>query len=174
MLSSHSGSVFTVWVSARRLSQTTEYRKFRELTYDSKQMCEHGEQLCVSRLLVECKPLSYSLKKPYLRDNEYEYTQSLISRNIHLIFSFVCFRVHRNDMENIVPFLFLGAVYSLIGPSLAVARAHFLVFFLFRVLHTVAYLCVLRAPTRSLAYVVAQVPCVSMAVQVLAAVASSW
>uniref|UniRef100_A0A8C7NMJ0 Prostaglandin E synthase n=1 Tax=Oncorhynchus mykiss TaxID=8022 RepID=A0A8C7NMJ0_ONCMY len=81
---------------------------------------------------------------------------------------------HRNDMENIFPFLFLGAVYSLIGPSLAVARAHFLVFFLFRMLHTVAYLCVLRAPTRSLAYVVAQVPCVSMAVQVLAAVASSW
>nr|XP_046224255.1 prostaglandin E synthase [Oncorhynchus gorbuscha] len=85
-----------------------------------------------------------------------------------------CRRAHRNDMENIFPFLFLGAVYSLIGPSLAVARAHFLVFFLFRMLHTVAYLCVLRAPTRSLAYVVAQVPCVSMAVQVLAAVASSW
>ncbi|XP_013983188.1 prostaglandin E synthase [Salmo salar] len=83
-----------------------------------------------------------------------------------------CQRVHRNDMENIVPFLFLGAVYSLIGPSLAVARAHFLVFFLFRMLHTLAYLCVLRAPMRSLAYVIAQVPCISMAVQILTAVSS--
>ncbi|KAL0965182.1 hypothetical protein UPYG_G00277850 [Umbra pygmaea] len=83
-----------------------------------------------------------------------------------------CLRAHRNDMENIFPFLFLGAVYSLIGPSLAVARIHFLVFFLFRVLHTVAYLLALRAPTRSIAYVLAQVPCLSMAVQVIAAVFS--
>ncbi|KAJ7988268.1 hypothetical protein DPEC_G00321820 [Dallia pectoralis] len=82
-----------------------------------------------------------------------------------------CRRAHRNDMENIFPFLFLGAVYTLIGPSLAVARAHFLVFFLFRVIHTVAYLCALQAPTRSFAYVIAQVPCISMAMQVLAAVA---
>uniref|UniRef100_A0A3P9AN90 Prostaglandin E synthase n=1 Tax=Esox lucius TaxID=8010 RepID=A0A3P9AN90_ESOLU len=82
-----------------------------------------------------------------------------------------CRRAHRNDMENIFPFLFLGAVYSLTGPSLAVARVHFLVFFLFRVVHTVAYLCALQAPTRSVAYVIAQVPCVSMAMQVLAAVA---
>lgn len=76
-----------------------------------------------------------------------------------------------NDLENILPFLFLGAVYSMIGPSLAVARLHFLVFLLARVLHSVAYLLALRAPTRSLAYVVAQVPCVSMAVQILVAVA---
>nr|XP_046230615.1 prostaglandin E synthase [Scatophagus argus] len=83
-----------------------------------------------------------------------------------------CRRAHRNDMENIFPFLFLGAVYSMTGPSLAVARLHFLVFFMARVLHTVAYLLALRAPTRSLAYTVAQVPCVSMAVQILMAVAA--
>lgn len=83
-----------------------------------------------------------------------------------------CRRAHRNDMENIFPFLFLGAVYSLIGPSLPVARGHFLLFFLGRLVHSVAYLCALPAPTRSLAYVVAQVPCVSMAVQVLMEVAS--
>ncbi|XP_041816533.1 prostaglandin E synthase [Chelmon rostratus] len=82
-----------------------------------------------------------------------------------------CRRAHMNDLENILPFLFLGAVYSMTGPSLAVARLHFLVFFMARVLHSVAYLLALRAPTRSLAYVVAQVPCVSMAVQILMAVA---
>ncbi|XP_062334578.1 prostaglandin E synthase [Osmerus eperlanus] len=83
-----------------------------------------------------------------------------------------CRRAHRNDMENILPFLFLGAVYSLISPSLSVARCHFLVFFVSRLVHSMAYLCALPAPTRSLAYVVAQVPCVSMAVQVLMVVAS--
>lgn len=73
-------------------------------------------------------------------------------------------------MENIFPFLFLGAIYSMIRPSLAVARLHFLAFFVARVLHSVAYLLSLRAPTRSLAYTFAQVPCVSMAVQILMAV----
>ncbi|KAM4634805.1 prostaglandin E synthase [Polymixia lowei] len=83
-----------------------------------------------------------------------------------------CRRAHLNDMENILPFLFLGAVYSLTGPSLAVARLHFLVFIIARVLHSVAYLLALRAPTRSLAYIIGQVPCVSMALQVLMAVAT--
>ncbi|KAM9840947.1 prostaglandin E synthase [Aulostomus maculatus] len=83
-----------------------------------------------------------------------------------------CRRAHLNDLENIPAFLFLGAIYSMIGPSLTVARLHFLVFFLARVLHTVAYLLALRAPTRSLAYIVAQVPCVSMALQILIAVAA--
>ncbi|KAF7653981.1 hypothetical protein LDENG_00076120 [Lucifuga dentata] len=72
-------------------------------------------------------------------------------------------------MENIFPFLFLGAIYSLTGPSLLVAHLHFLVFFIFRVLHSIAYLFALRPPTRSLSYTIAQIPCVSMAVQVLCA-----
>ncbi|XP_059214287.1 prostaglandin E synthase [Centropristis striata] len=83
-----------------------------------------------------------------------------------------CRRAHINDMENILPFLFVGAIYSLTGPSLTVARLHFLVFFLGRVLHSIAYLFALRAPTRSLAYTVAQIPCISMAVQILMAVAA--
>ncbi|XP_063000739.1 prostaglandin E synthase [Elgaria multicarinata webbii] len=78
-----------------------------------------------------------------------------------------CLRAHRNDMENIYPFLFLGAIYSLTEPNLTVARIHFLVFFFGRIVHTVAYLLMLRAPTRSVAYVVAQVPCFSMALQVI-------
>ncbi|KAM9793426.1 prostaglandin E synthase isoform X1 [Syngnathus typhle] len=81
-----------------------------------------------------------------------------------------CRRAHRNDMENIFPFLFLGAIYSMTGPSLATARLHFVAFTAARVLHSVAYLAALPAPTRSLAYVAAQVPCLSMALQILAAV----
>ncbi|XP_036386087.1 prostaglandin E synthase [Megalops cyprinoides] len=83
-----------------------------------------------------------------------------------------CRRAHHNDMENIFPFLFLGAVYSMTEPSLNVARVHFLVFFLGRIVHSVAYLCALKAPTRSLAYVIAQVPCFSMLVQILFTMAS--
>ncbi|XP_059849650.1 prostaglandin E synthase [Hypanus sabinus] len=76
-------------------------------------------------------------------------------------------RTHRNDMENIFPFLFLGAVYSLMEPNLYVAHIHFLVFFTARVVHSIAYLCALKAPTRSLAYTIGQIPCVSIALQIL-------
>ncbi|XP_076014735.1 prostaglandin E synthase [Genypterus blacodes] len=82
-----------------------------------------------------------------------------------------CRRAHLNDMENIFPFLLLGAIYSLIGPSLPVARLHFLAFSVARVLHSVAYLFALRAPARSLAYIVGQIPCFSMALQIILAVA---
>lgn len=85
---------------------------------------------------------------------------------------FLILRAHVNDMENILPFLFLGAIYSLTGPSLAVARIHFLVFFVGRVVHTVAYLLALRAPTRSVAYSIAQIPCISMALQIVMVVAA--
>ncbi|XP_004677311.1 PREDICTED: prostaglandin E synthase [Condylura cristata] len=78
-----------------------------------------------------------------------------------------CLRAHRNDMETIYPFLFLGLVYSFLGPNPSIARAHFLLFFLGRVAHTVAYLGELPAPSRSLAYTLAQLPCASMALQIL-------
>ncbi|XP_040081299.1 prostaglandin E synthase isoform X1 [Oryx dammah] len=78
-----------------------------------------------------------------------------------------CLRAHRNDMETIYPFLFLGFVYSFLGPNPFIAWMHFLVFFLGRMVHTVAYLGKLRAPTRSLAYTLAQLPCASMALQIV-------
>ncbi|KAM6182569.1 prostaglandin E synthase [Erethizon dorsatum] len=78
-----------------------------------------------------------------------------------------CLRAHRNDMETIYPFLFLGFVYCFLGPSPTAAWAHFLLVLLGRLLHTVAYLGKLRAPVRSLAYTVAQLPCASMALQIL-------
>ncbi|XP_068887851.1 prostaglandin E synthase isoform X1 [Aphelocoma coerulescens] len=85
-----------------------------------------------------------------------------------------CRRAHRNDMENIFPFLFLGAIYSLLDPSPAVARIHFLIFCVGRIIHTIAYLLRLRAPTRSVAYSVAQLPCFSMALQILLATTPYW
>ncbi|KAM6297219.1 prostaglandin E synthase [Aegotheles albertisi] len=85
-----------------------------------------------------------------------------------------CRRAHRNDMENIFPFLFLGAVYSLLDPSPAVARIHFLIFCVGRIVHTIAYLLQLKAPTRSVAYSVAQLPCFSMALQILLATTPYW
>lgn len=78
-----------------------------------------------------------------------------------------CLRAHRNDMETIYPFLFLGLVYSFLGPDPFVAWMHFLIFFLGRMVHTIAYLGKLRAPTRSLAYTLAQLPCASMALQIV-------
>uniref|UniRef100_U3JFE2 Prostaglandin E synthase n=3 Tax=Ficedula albicollis TaxID=59894 RepID=U3JFE2_FICAL len=85
-----------------------------------------------------------------------------------------CLRAHRNDMENIFPFLFLGAIYSLLDPSPTVARIHFLIFCVGRIIHTIAYLLRLRAPTRSVAYSVAQLPCFSMALQILLATTPYW
>ncbi|NXM88874.1 PTGES synthase, partial [Oenanthe oenanthe] len=85
-----------------------------------------------------------------------------------------CLRAHRNDMENIFPFLFLGAIYSLLDPSPTVARIHFLTFCVGRIIHTMAYLLRLRAPTRSLAYGMAQLPCFSMALQILLATTPYW
>ncbi|XP_029468799.1 prostaglandin E synthase [Rhinatrema bivittatum] len=83
-------------------------------------------------------------------------------------------RAHRNDMENIYPFLFLGAIYSLLDPHPTMARIHFRVFCVGRLVHTVAYLLPLRAPVRSLAYSIAQLPCFSMAIQILCALISYW
>ncbi|XP_063792533.1 prostaglandin E synthase isoform X1 [Pseudophryne corroboree] len=83
-------------------------------------------------------------------------------------------RAHRNDMENIFPFLFLGAIYSLLEPNPSIARIHFLVFFLGRLIHTAAYVLPLKAPTRSVAYSIAQLPCFSIALQILFSVASYW
>ncbi|XP_026716400.1 prostaglandin E synthase isoform X1 [Athene cunicularia] len=85
-----------------------------------------------------------------------------------------CRRAHRNDMENIFPFLFLGAIYSLLDPSPAVARIHFFIFCTGRIVHTIAYLLQLKAPTRSVAYGVAQLPCFSMALQILLAATPYW
>lgn len=74
---------------------------------------------------------------------------------------------HRNDMENIPPFLVIGLLYVLSGPSLFAAMWHFRVFVASRFLHTIAYLIPLPQPTRALAFLVGVVTTLSMAFQVL-------
>ena len=93
--------------------------------------------------------------------------QDILKADTWLTAPLCLLRAHRNDMETIYPFLFLGFVYSFLGPNPFIARMHFLVFFLGRMIHTVAYLGKLRAPTRSLAYTLAQLPCASMALQIV-------
>ncbi|XP_069054798.1 prostaglandin E synthase-like [Lepisosteus oculatus] len=85
-----------------------------------------------------------------------------------------CRRLHRNDLECILPFLFTGALYCLLEPAPATARLYFRAFFLARLAHTAAYLCALPAPARSLAYALGQLPCLSMALKILINVASYW
>ncbi|XP_005392633.1 PREDICTED: LOW QUALITY PROTEIN: prostaglandin E synthase [Chinchilla lanigera] len=66
-----------------------------------------------------------------------------------------CLRAHRNNTETIYPFLFLSLVYC------------FLLVLQGCLMHSVAYLGKLCVPLRSLAYIVAQLPCASMALQIL-------
>ena len=76
-------------------------------------------------------------------------------------------RCHRNDLENIPPFLLLGLLYVLTGPSLQSAAWHFRIFAGSRFLHTVAYLMPLPQPSRALCFAVGAIANVSMAVQIL-------
>lgn len=134
-----------------------EYKSSRNIT---------GNHYPVSQSLMRCSHFTAS----QIAESHNCGKQLCVS--LRVLTSVFLFRAHINDMENILPFLFLGAIYSMTGPSLWVARLHFLVFFICRVLHSVAYLLALQAPTRSVAYTLAQIPCVSMAVQILMAVKS--
>ncbi|XP_033642881.1 microsomal glutathione S-transferase 1-like [Asterias rubens] len=76
-------------------------------------------------------------------------------------------RCHRNDLENIVPFLILGLMYVTTGPSVFAATWHFRVFVASRLFHTVAYLTPLPQPCRALSFAIGLVANISMGVQVL-------
>jgi glutathione S-transferase len=62
-------------------------------------------------------------------------------------------RAHRNDMENVLPFLVVGWLYALTGPSVIAAWILFGGFTLARVAHGLLYLRGLM-PHRTIAYVV--------------------
>lgn len=76
-------------------------------------------------------------------------------------------RAHLNDLENIVPFLGIGLLYSLSGPDLSTALLHFRVFVGARIYHTVAYLLPLPQPNRGLAFFVGYGVTLSMAYSLL-------
>ncbi|XP_004713829.1 microsomal glutathione S-transferase 1 [Echinops telfairi] len=76
-------------------------------------------------------------------------------------------RAHLNDLENIVPFLGIGLLYSLSDPDLSTALLHFRLFVAARIYHTVAYLTPLPQPNRGLAFFVGYGVTFSMAYQLL-------
>uniref|UniRef100_A0A803TRV7 Microsomal glutathione S-transferase 1 n=1 Tax=Anolis carolinensis TaxID=28377 RepID=A0A803TRV7_ANOCA len=71
-------------------------------------------------------------------------------------------RIHLNDLENIVPFLFIGFFYSFSGVSLSTALLHYRIFFASRIFHTVSYLIPLPQPSRGLAWFVGYLATFSM------------
>ncbi|XP_039100594.1 microsomal glutathione S-transferase 1 [Hyaena hyaena] len=76
-------------------------------------------------------------------------------------------RAHLNDLENIVPFLGIGLLYSLSGPDLSTAILHFRFFVGARIYHTIAYLTPLPQPNRALAFFLGYGVTFSMAYRLL-------
>ena len=75
-------------------------------------------------------------------------------------------RAHRNDLENILPYFGVGLLYALTNPSITSARVFFIGYTVARVLHSICYLASLQ-PWRTIAFMVAQVMMIVMAVMTL-------
>lgn len=76
-------------------------------------------------------------------------------------------RAHLNDLENIVPFLGIGLLYSLSGPDLSTALLHFRLFVGARIYHTISYLLPLPQPNRALGFFIGYGVTISMAYRLL-------
>lgn len=72
-------------------------------------------------------------------------------------------RAHRNDLENVLPFLAVAPFYAMTGPSLTAARIFFWGFFIGRALHSIFYIRG-QQPHRTIAFAVAQLLFVAMLV----------
>jgi len=75
-------------------------------------------------------------------------------------------RAHRNDLENILPFLVIGFLYVLTGPSYTVAWWLFVLFTVARVLHTAVYIAGLQ-PWRTVFFGIGSVALYAMALIVI-------
>ena len=60
-------------------------------------------------------------------------------------------RIWQNDIENIYPYLFVGIVFSLSGPTLLVQSTYFSLFLLTRILHSI-FLVFPKQPHRNIFY----------------------
>ncbi|XP_046339143.2 microsomal glutathione S-transferase 1-like [Haliotis rufescens] len=76
-------------------------------------------------------------------------------------------RCHLNDLENVIPFVLIGLLYTATGPSLGSALLHFRIFTGARILHTIAYLLPLPQPSRVLGFFVGILVTMSMAWSIL-------
>ena len=79
----------------------------------------------------------------------------------------VSFRIHQNDLENVIPFVLIGLLYVLCGPSISTATLHFQLFAAFRILHTIVYLNVIPQPARAICFFVNLGVNISMLITVL-------
>lgn len=62
-------------------------------------------------------------------------------------------RAHMNDIENILPFLTIGLLYTLTNPSAMIAIMLFRIFAAVRLLHTVVYaIYPIRQPARAICF----------------------
>lgn len=75
-------------------------------------------------------------------------------------------RAHRNDLENVLPFLAVGLLYALTGPSLLAARIYFWGYLVARTLHSIFYIRALQ-PHRTIAFTVAALISAAMLVTTL-------
>ncbi|MCI4389131.1 hypothetical protein PGIGA_G00094380 [Pangasianodon gigas] len=76
-------------------------------------------------------------------------------------------RCHQNDLENIIPFVLVGLLYTLTGPELSTALLHFRLFVGSRFFHTIAYVTPLPQPSRGLSWMVGMGTTFSMAYHIL-------
>ncbi|KAM9701095.1 LOW QUALITY PROTEIN: microsomal glutathione S-transferase 1-like [Menidia menidia] len=76
-------------------------------------------------------------------------------------------RCHQNDLENVVPFVLLGLLYSLSAPPPASALLLFRLFTCSRLLHSLAYLAPLPQPARGVCYLLGLLATGGMALHLL-------
>jgi len=77
-------------------------------------------------------------------------------------------RMHRNDLENILPFFTVGLIFVLMGASAFGAQVYFYTFTAARIVHTITYVAKMQ-PWRTVAFVVGTLCMVGMVVQILIA-----
>jgi uncharacterized MAPEG superfamily protein len=77
-------------------------------------------------------------------------------------------RMHRNDLENILPFFTVGLIFVLMGVSAFAAQVYFYTFTGARIVHTVTYIARLQ-PWRTIAFVLGLLCTIGMLVQILIA-----
>jgi len=77
-------------------------------------------------------------------------------------------RLHRNDLENILPFFTVGLIFVLMGAPAFSAQAYFYTFTGARIVHTIAYVAKLQ-PWRTVAFALGAFCTVGMLVQILIA-----
>jgi uncharacterized MAPEG superfamily protein len=75
-------------------------------------------------------------------------------------------RAHMNALESAVPFLAVGLLYALSGPSKVGAQAYFFTYLGARVLHTVFYLAQ-KQPFRTLTFAIGALAIIGMGVHVI-------